>query len=474
MVRRADMKAVLISTYELGHQPFGLASPAAWLGEAGASVSCIDLAVQRLDEQAVRDARLIAVYLPMHTATRLASTVVPRLRSLNSTAHLCFFGLYAPMNEDFLRALGGQTILGGEFETPLVSLYKRLSADDDGAAAHRQDEPVISLEKQHFRVPDRRGLPSLSDYAHVSTGGGDRRTVGYTEASRGCKHLCRHCPVVPVYGGRFRIVQHDIVIDDIRQQVAAGARHITFGDPDFFNGVGHALRLVKALHREFPWLTYDATIKIEHLLKHVEHMTTLTSTGCLFVTTAAESVDDRILTLLDKGHTRDDFIHAAGLAREAGLTLSPTFVPFTPWTSLNGYLDLLRVLVDLDLVDHVAPVQLAIRLLVPRGSRLLELNEMRECLGQFDPAALSYRWAPLDRRVDRLQGGVRRIVEQGEADGLSRRAIFERIWLLAHEVSGVSTSFSLFWKAGPEARLPRLSEPWYCCAEPTEAQLTGI
>ncbi len=469
------MNVVLISTYELGHQPFGLASPAAWLGEAGASVSCVDLAVERLDEQAVAAARLIAVYLPMHTATRLASTVVPRLRSLNPAAHLCFFGLYAPMNEDFLRALGGQTILGGEFETPLVSLYRRLAANGGEGVSQRQAEPVISLAKQRFRLPDRSGLPPLSQYAFVSTGSGDRLTVGYTEASRGCKHLCRHCPVVPVYGGKFRIVQRDIVMDDIRQQVAAGARHITFGDPDFFNGVGHALRLVKALHLEFPWLTYDATIKIEHLLKHVEHMKTLVSTGCLFVTTAAESVDDRILALLDKGHTRNDFIRAVGLAKEVALTLSPTFVPFTPWTSLTCYLDLLRLLVDIDLVDHVAPVQLAIRLLVPRGSRLLELTEMRQRLGEFDAAALSYRWASPDPRVDSLQAGVRQIVEQGEAAGIGRRAIFQLIWRMAHEAAGrASAPFPPQWDARPEARLPGLSEPWYCCAEPTDAQLAGI
>ncbi|MEE8279490.1 MAG: CUAEP/CCAEP-tail radical SAM protein, partial [Alphaproteobacteria bacterium] len=111
------MKVVLISTFDLGHQPFGLASPAAWLSEAGASVSCIDLAVEDLDERAVREAGLIAVYLPMHTATRLASAVAPRLKRLNPTAHLGFYGLYAPLNADFLRGLGAETILGGEFES---------------------------------------------------------------------------------------------------------------------------------------------------------------------------------------------------------------------------------------------------------------------------------------------------------------------------------------------------------------------
>ncbi len=107
------MKVVLLSTYELGHQPFGLASPAAWLSQAAVEVTCLDLAVQRLDEDAVGGADLVAFYLPMHTATRLAVPLIERVRQLNKGAHLACYGLYAPMNETYLRRLGVNTILGG-------------------------------------------------------------------------------------------------------------------------------------------------------------------------------------------------------------------------------------------------------------------------------------------------------------------------------------------------------------------------
>jgi hypothetical protein len=134
-----ELKVVLISTYELGHQPFGLASPAAWLGEAGAEVACVDLSravpvevssppIQGAVYGAIRAAEVIAFYLPMHTATRLAVEALPRIRSLNPRAHLCFYGLYAPLNEVYLRRLGAQTILGGEFEEGLVELVKQLTA----------------------------------------------------------------------------------------------------------------------------------------------------------------------------------------------------------------------------------------------------------------------------------------------------------------------------------------------------------
>src|SRR5438034_4285582 len=237
---------------------------------------------------------------------------------------------------------------------------------------------MISMARLQFEVPDRSGMPAIEKYAHLIVPGDGFRIVGSTEASRGCKHLCRHCPVVPVYKGIFRIVSRDVVLEDIRCQVAAGAQHITFGDPDFFNGIRHAMDLVGALHREFPSITYHVSIKIEHLLKHKEHLPTLRDTGCLFVISAVESVDDTVLGFLDKGHTREDFIRVVKMFRELGMTLHPTFVPFTPWTTLDGYLDLLRVIAEQGVIENVAPIQLGIRLLIPEGSRMLELERSEE------------------------------------------------------------------------------------------------
>ena len=386
----AAVNVVLVSTYELGHQPFGLASPSAWLKQAGASVTCVDLALQKLPEPSIAAADLVAFYVPMHTATRLAIRALQRVKEINARAHLCCYGLYAPVNEGYLRKLGVRTILGGEFEEGLVALVKRLAADGVRRGDGSQKEPVISLGRQNFLLPDRSGLPELSKYAYLNLGDGERRTVGYTEASRGCKHLCRHCPIVPVYEGRFRVVQQAVVLEDIRQQVASGARHITFGDPDFFNGPRHAVAIIRELHREFPELSYDVTIKIAHLLKRAELLPVLRETGCLFVTSAVESFDDAVLKIFDKGHTREDFERVIELFRQTGLALNPTFVSFTPWTSLEGYQHFLAAIRDLDLLENVAPIQYAIRLLIPAGSKVLELAEVRHLVGPFDEARLCY------------------------------------------------------------------------------------
>jgi radical SAM superfamily enzyme YgiQ (UPF0313 family) len=455
------MNIVLISTYELGRQPFGLASPAAWLREQGARVTCLDLSREPLREDAVRAADLIAFYVPMHTATRLAVELLPVVGELNPRAHLCFYGLYAPVNEEYLRRLGVGTILGGEFEEGLASVAARLRAHGTVGA---QAEAVVSLARQKFRVPDRRDFVPLEKYARLVMPGGEARTVGYTEASRGCKHLCRHCPIVPVYQGTFRIVNLEIVLEDIRQQVAAGAQHISFGDPDFFNGIGHAIPLVEALHREFPRLTYDVIIKVEHLLKHRDCIAKLREDGCLFVTSAVESVDDAVLEKLDKHHTRADFLRVVELFREAGLVLQPTFVPFTPWTTLESYCGLLQVIRGHDLIENVAPIQLAIRLLIPAGSRLLELEGIRETVEPFDEAALVYPWKNVDARVDQLCEELQLIVHAGEKMDRSRARIFERIEEAAYTAAGVrhGEGTAALPILAARAAIPYLNEPWYC------------
>ncbi|HET7214271.1 MAG TPA: CUAEP/CCAEP-tail radical SAM protein [Terriglobia bacterium] len=453
------MKTVLISTYELGRQPFGLASPAAWLRQAGLAVTCLDLSCQPLNEEIVRSADFIGIYIPMHTATRLAVQILPTIQKLNPRAHLCCYGLYAPVNEGFLRKLGVKTILGGEFEEGLVATIKALQNPSSSPGI----QPTISLARQNFLVPNRESLPPLSRYAKLLLGGGGSRITGYTEASRGCKHRCRHCPIVPVYNGVFRVVQPAAVLDDIQQQVAMGAEHITFGDPDFFNGIRHAMKVVTALHAEHPALTYDVTIKVEHLLKQAEFLPALHETGCAFVTSAVESLDDEVLGHLDKGHTFNDFVRVLDLCRQADLPLSPTFVAFTPWTTLQNYCSFIAGLRQLGLADHVAPIQLGIRLLIPAGSRLLELAAISQMAGTFDESALVYPWRNPDPLVDDLCSKVQNVVHQGGKQKATRRQIFKRVAAMAQEAAGIEPAGSLEpIDRVDRAATPYLTEPWYC------------
>ena len=389
-------------------------------------MDCVDTSRERLTDETIAAAELVAFYLPMHTATRLAAPLVDRVRRVNPAARLAAYGLYAPINEAWLREKGIAHVLGPEGEEELVVL----AGSDPG------DGATQSVESHRHRglTPHRDGLPPLARYAALQMPDGSTRVVGSTDATRGCKHLCRHCPVVPVYKGRFHAIPVDTVLEDVRQQVAAGAQHISFGDPDFFNGPTHARRIVERLAAECPGVTYDATIKIEHILQQASMLPLLARTGCLFLTSAVESIDEAVLRHLAKGHTRADFVKAVQLCRAAGVTLSPTFVAFTPWTTLEGYDELLRTIEDLDLTEQVAPIQLAIRLLITNGSPLLELPDIQAVITRFDPASLTWPWRHRDPRVDALQQSVMRAVG---VRAQARRAV------------------------------PHMTEAWYCCAEPS-------
>jgi radical SAM superfamily enzyme YgiQ (UPF0313 family) len=463
----------------LGRQPFGLASAAAWLRREGVEVSTTDIAKEKLDPAAVSAADLVAFYLPMHTATRLAAPLVGRVRADNPSARICAFGLYAPLNAQLLRELGVDDILGGEFEEELVEIVRQMdaltrdrSAFDVRGSSNNTEPAALNCDRRtpnaerhmprpvprlHFLVPDRKGLPPLTRYATLQLSGGARRTVGYTEASRGCRHRCRHCPIVPIYDGQFRVVQPDVVLADVAAQVAAGAQHITFGDPDFFNGPTHALRIVEALHDAWPSVSYDVTIKIEHLLHHTRLLPRLRDTGCLFVTSAVESLDDHVLALLEKGHTRADFLRAIEMCRAADLILVPTFVAFHPWTTLDSYCELLDVIEQAGMVEHVAPIQLAIRLLVPQGSLMLQLDDVRRVLGPFDGRTMTYRWSHADPRVDALHHDVAALV--GSRLTASRHQVFDAVSDLAHNRAGAVRP-----QLPPRDRatVPYLNEPWYC------------
>lgn len=448
------MKVVLISLYELGRAPLGLANAAPRLRDAGFDLTLIDLSLDRFQPESVLGADLIALSLPMYTATRLAVRLAPEIRAAAPTARLAAFGLYAPLNEALLRELGFDWVLGGESDEELANLAVRLR---DAGQAH-QDRAFVSFERLAPRAPDRAGLAPLSRYAKLRVDG-EERLAAYVEASRGCKHVCRHCPVVPIYEGHFNVMPVPQVLADIRAEVARGARHISFADPDFFNGPGHAERVVRALHAEFPEITFDATIKIEHLLREARRLPVLRASGCLFITSAVESLDDSVLARLLKGHTRADFEQALALVRAQHIALLPTFIPFHPWTTRASYLDLLQTLVTLDLVEAVSPVQLAIRLLVPRGSRMLDDPESAARLGAFREDVLGYPWTHEDPAVDALQRAVQAIAGGSE----DRHEQFRKIWALAHQAAAVRPPA---WQPSGALAPAQLSEPWYCCAEP--------
>jgi len=464
---------LLVSCYELGHQPFAVASAWAELESAGLGVAGADASIAAPSDDAIARARLVAISVPMHTALRLGVAIARRVRVVNPSAHVCFFGLYASLNAAYLRGAIADSVIAGEFESALVELALGLGGATGKKASLEPELPKPILRRLTFHVPRRDGLPPLEKYARLlGPGRGERRLVGYVEASRGCLHRCRHCPITPVYDGRFFVVPREIVLADARQQIEAGARHITFGDPDFLNGPGHSMAIVDALHAEHPEITFDITAKVEHILKHRERFPELARLGCIFVVSAVESLSSRVLEELVKGHTRADVLEALQITRDAGVALRPSLVAFTPWTTLADYVELCDFIFQQGLVDHVDPIQLAIRLLVPPGSALLTQGEPPPWLGPLEASEFGYTWVHADRAMDRLHAEVSRIVETGTARKEDALDTFRRIRTAAYQAAGRALPDDS--QAPVRAFVPKLTEPWFCCAEPSAAQLGQV
>jgi radical SAM superfamily enzyme YgiQ (UPF0313 family) len=457
---RAPGDVLLIACYELGHQPLAVAWPAAALEHAGFAPATLDVSVEPFDPERARRAKLVAISVPMHTALRLGVRVAARVREVNPGAHITFYGLYATLNAEYLLAHGADSVMSGEVEAPLVELARRL---EHGGTAERARPP--HLQRLALPVPSRAALPKLRKYAKLERDG-TLQLAGYVEASRGCKHLCRHCPIPPVYGGRFFAIPADVVQADIRQLVAAGARHITFGDPDFLNGPRHALTVARALHAEFPDVTFDVTAKVEHLLARRGDLPELAALGCLFIVSAVESLSDTVLGYLAKGHTAADVREALAAVRAAGIALRPTWVAFTPWTTLADYRAMLRFVEAERLVYHVDPVQFSVRLLIPPGSLLLETPALRPHLGALVADAFHYHWTHPDPRMDRLHADVSALVAEAAERAESAAVTFASVTALADSAwTSDADGPRAAGATGPPAAaasVPRLTEPWFC------------
>ena len=454
------MRILLISTYELGHQPLHVASPAAALRRAGHEVRCLDLSVQPWDPSALEWTQAVGFSVPMHTAMRLALSAGRRVRRGHPELPICFYGLYATVSHELTERELAARAIAGEYEPALMAWADELAGRRSRAPA--DERPIIHLARGSFELPARDLLPGLERYARLALDG-EERLVGYVEASHGCVHRCRHCPVPAVYDGRIRVVQAETVLRDVERLEGIGARHITFGDPDFLNGVRHSLAIVHAFHERHPELTFDCTTKVEHVLEHAEVWAEMAAAGCLFVVCALETVNDEILVRLDKGHTTAQAVQALELLREHGIETRPSFMPFTPWTTPHDVLEIVDFVAAHDLVPNVDPVQYTIRLLVPEDSLLLEREDLREHLGPYEPERLSYPWRSADPAADRLQGRLSALVQQSAAAQEATALTFARIRAAVRKANGET--------GGPEPEKipigstegrPRLTEPWFC------------
>jgi hypothetical protein len=467
------VRILLVSTYELGHQPVHVASPAAALRARGHEVRAVDVSVEPFEGALVDWADRVAFSVPMHTAMRMALPLAASVRARRPGLPICLYGLYAAMAPEATAPVA-DLVIAGEYEPALLEWA--------GGGTPGSDGVVVHIGRSRLVTPARDLLPSLESYARLVIGS-EERLAGAVEASHGCAHECRHCPLPVVYEGRFRAVPEDVVLGDVSQLVEMGARHVSFADPDFLNGPRHALRVAEAVHSAFPELSFDCTTKVEHILAHGDLWAAMARWGCLFVVSAFESVDDTSLRILEKGHRAAEESAAVALLRLHGIELRPSWLPFTPWASASELAAMLEFVLAHDLVGNVDAVQYTIRLLLPHGSLLLSSPEVARRLGSFDRERLSWTWEAAEPGLDELQEELASLVETAASGpaATSGEELFAEVQARVISHLAASTSYQPrsaplrgSVSMGPAGPRPRLSEPWFCCSEPTSSQRSAV
>lgn len=458
---RRDIRVLAISTYELGHQPLILARLATALDSLGISTELCDNSIFNRPFADKSDFQIaggefpthLVISVPMHTATQLGKTIASRAREFfGNSITIIAVGLYAKVALSF-TGLFDIGVPQGSNEQIMEAIGVKL------------DDSIRSNLK--LQVPDRSKLPEIHNYAHLLEQNG-KRLVGYVETTTGCAHSCKHCPVPVVHHGSFRAIAASIVLKEIDQLYKSGARHITFGDPDFLNGPTHSLKITRAMHQKYPDLTFDATIKIEHILENRNIWAEMAELGLTLVVSAFEHTSDLILTKLAKGHTKAQIVEALQLLRSHGIEVRPSLLPFTPWTDRQSLIELIEFIYDNNLVESVDPVQLSIRLLIPLDSLVLGDEDLQ--IGPWNPDLLSFEWRSSDPLIDELQLQLSQIAQDSLDRQMPSIQVFDEMRRCIYGAFSLTPPTRSQYRATCEEK-PRLSEAWFCCAEPTRRQL---
>ena len=430
------MKILLLSFYDLGKQPKIISELHKKLDNGSNQIDVVDYSIEEKN-LTLDNYDVLGIYASMHTASVLAEQY---LRDRKLPNKLFVFGLYANVFSEMF--------------SNFQSIHS-FDSDELESLLEVQLNPNYSFKHS---VPDRTILPSITDYSHI-VDGSNNLIAGSVETTYGCKHECTHCPVPIEFKGMFKTFGTEKIITDVTNQVEEGAKHISFNDPDFFNGPKHALKILQLLNEKHPSITYDSTIKVEHILKYPDYFQELKNLNMLFVISAFETTNDHVLNILQKNHSFNDLNKAVELSLENKIDIRPTWMPFSPWTEQNDLISIIKLIENYKLRETVDPIQLTIKLLVPKNSLILKRPEMKEYLLDYDPSSFSYAWKYKFPNIDNIQNELFTYVLQHESENEYTQYLGLVDILESHtnETLLISEKYS-------QRIVPKLSETWFCCA----------
>jgi radical SAM superfamily enzyme YgiQ (UPF0313 family) len=412
-------RILLAAVYEGGAQPTSIGTAASHLIQDGIVPRCVDTFLDGLpQDDIIAESDVLAISVPLFQSVAPAVELAALARKINPTGRIVMFGQHANIHAERLLPAHCDYVIRGDPEPALVALA-RSSADgsDSTSLGVCRDGQLAKpyVHRNDLRAPARQLLPELSRYRYPELDSiwccGAQPTVGNVETARGCHHICSYCSVFAATGRKVTLIPPPVVMEDIRQVVALGAKHIWFTDAEFFNAKQHGLGIIRSMKREFPNLTFDITTRADHILEAKEGVAELRDLGCKFVTTALEFPSQRVLDAIHKELTVDQIERAIDYCQEIGLRLNPTFIVFNPWIDadeLGGF----RNWIDrVGLTESVSPIQYETRLYLYKGSPLLKHPDIQKL--ELTEREFHYDWKHPDPRVDQLFADAVRPLEPG-------------------------------------------------------------
>lgn len=405
-------KFLVVSPFEGGYQPITALSAFTALRNAGYENTLFhDAYVDGLPEDLFDDVDVVAISVPLFDALMAGLKLSEMVRAKNSTAKIVFFGQYATLNAARLPGKYGDYAVVGEWEQPLVNLARHFTTGEvldkiglvnaRDAAAGLIPHPYIARNK--ITVADRSVAPPLYKYPqpHVEKLLGVKSpVVGGVESTRGCHHKCTYCSVYAAYDGKVIPISDDIVFSEVRYLMSQGMTHLTFTDAEFFNSKSQGIRILRALHSEFPQLTYDFTTRIDHILEHEEALREMKELGVRFITSALEFPTQIVLDVVAKDISIADIELAINKLRNIGIRLNPTFIMFNPWVNRDDIVAFKDFIKRNELEDVVDAIQYETRLHLYKGSPLLlRASTANLELTEFE---FHYDWKHPDPMVDEM------------------------------------------------------------------------
>lgn len=401
---------LLVSVYEGGYQPITLASTARTLKDAGCPITILDTYVEGVNEDKLKAADLVVISLPLFDAVHPGIEVARRTRELNPSAHITFIGQHATIHQSRLVGRYGDTAISGDWEIPLLQLIEQLGGKQHPHIAGLASENTLTLQgnispvinRKHFKVPDRSILPDLRKYPNVQINKllGAEQVVGSTEMARGCHHKCMYCSVYAAYDGKVGLIPLEVVVADVRNLVEMGMTHLTFIDADWFNAKHHGIEILRALHQNFPTLTYDITTRVDHILENEHLIPELEALGVRIITSALEFPKEDVLRIFNKEITLEQTEQALKVMQKSGIKLNPTFIMYNPWIDVSDLSYFHEWIKSVGLEDIVDPIQYETRLSIYKGSPLLNTPEVQRM--QLEEHEFHYTWTHQDPWVDEL------------------------------------------------------------------------